>query len=263
MKPFHFGTSKSPLYGVYHAPSGPGAASGVVLCAPFGHEYIRSHRMLRLLASRLAEAGLHVLRFDYSACGDSAGASEDGSFEQWRKDVNAAADELKDMAMVPRVSFVGLRLGATLAMYSAAGRSDVDTVVACDPVLAGGPHLADLAALQARWFETRPPFQVPATWRGPAELIGFPVTERLRQELDAADVRTIARWPARRVVLVASGGTRSDELQSHILGSKGACESRQVSCDCRWDEPSTVHQTLLANELIDAVIGILAAKVAA
>ena len=72
MRPFYFGDSEEALYGVYHSPQGEHRDEGVVLCAPFGQEAMRTHRALRQLATLLTKRGYHVLRFDYRGTGDSA-----------------------------------------------------------------------------------------------------------------------------------------------------------------------------------------------
>src|SRR5437870_2393270 len=45
---------------------------GVLLCAPAGHEQIHTHRTLRHLADRLADAGFDAVRCDFHDSGDSA-----------------------------------------------------------------------------------------------------------------------------------------------------------------------------------------------
>ena len=112
MIPLHFGSASERLFGVYHAPTaGVVRSTGIVVCAPFGHEYIRAHRPLRQLAVELAGSGYHVLRFDYYGCGDSDGNGEDASLERWLHDIETAANELKDTAQLSRLCLVGLRLG--------------------------------------------------------------------------------------------------------------------------------------------------------
>ena len=73
MIPMYFGSSARKLFGIYEAPMTGSAARGVVICPPWGQEYLRAHRALRLLATRLCNAGFHVFRFDYSGTGDSVG----------------------------------------------------------------------------------------------------------------------------------------------------------------------------------------------
>ena len=88
----YFGSSERALLGVYSPPEAALEREAVVLlCHPAPQEYMRSHWALRQLAARLAAAGLHVLRFDYSGTGDSAGDSSAGaSLEAWRADVLTA-----------------------------------------------------------------------------------------------------------------------------------------------------------------------------
>ena len=71
---------------------------------------MRTHKAARQLAMMLAKAGYHLLRFDYSGTGDSAGAGEDVTIAQWLEDIATAADELKETSGVSRIPFVGLRL---------------------------------------------------------------------------------------------------------------------------------------------------------
>jgi len=74
VRPFYFGAPGKELFGCLHAPEPDCCLDcGVVVCQPFGHEYVNSHRALRQLAKRLVDAGFPVLRFDYYGCGDSRG----------------------------------------------------------------------------------------------------------------------------------------------------------------------------------------------
>ncbi len=110
MIPMYFGRSDSPLYGVYHSPVSADRQHGVILCYPFGQEYMRAHRAYRHLASRLAESGLHVLRFDYRGTGDSSGDMTTADAESWIQDIGEAVQELRDTSGVSGISVLGLRL---------------------------------------------------------------------------------------------------------------------------------------------------------
>src|SRR5215467_5624104 len=94
--PFYFGGEGRKLYGCFHGPTQKGAPRcAVLICQPLGHEYVNSHRALRQLAVRLADAGIPVLRFDYFGCGDSSGEAEQGSITRWLEDVSTAVAELR------------------------------------------------------------------------------------------------------------------------------------------------------------------------
>src|SRR5256885_1933212 len=46
MNPFFFGTADHRLFGVYQPSRRPAGRSGVVLCYPWGHEYVPAHQAL-------------------------------------------------------------------------------------------------------------------------------------------------------------------------------------------------------------------------
>lgn len=146
MTPLLFGPASRQLFGLYHPAQG-GADGGLALliCPPFGHEAIRSHRLFRALADRLAQAGAAVLRFDYFGTGDAPGDDTDGEFEGWRRDVCAAHEELRRRTGARRIVWLGARLGATLAVLAARnGRCDPARLLLWDPILSGTTYLQEL-----------------------------------------------------------------------------------------------------------------------
>ncbi len=119
MTALHFGPSDSPLFGAYHpALVREPRAPAVLLMNPFGVEAIRSNRMFRLLAEKLAATGSAVLRFDYYGTGDSAGSCDEFTMAGARMNIQAANQELLDLSGAKRVVWVGLRLGAMLALQA-------------------------------------------------------------------------------------------------------------------------------------------------
>src|SRR5260370_2970625 len=86
---FYFGRQGRNLFGCFHEPLQRSIRRcAVLICQPIGHEYINSHRALRQLAARLAEAGFPVLRFDYYGCCCSSGPSEEGSSSLWMQAIS-------------------------------------------------------------------------------------------------------------------------------------------------------------------------------
>ncbi len=154
MSAFFFHDETKPLFGLYGPPCGErDRDEGVLLCAPTGHEYQRTHWCLRVLAAELLRAGFHVFRFDYSCMGDSWGSFEEATVERWVGDVRAAVQELADNAGVTQISVVGLRLGASLA-YAAAREVSLHQLVLWDPVADGQGYVEQLRRLQTRRKET-------------------------------------------------------------------------------------------------------------
>lgn len=120
MNAFFFGPSARPLFGALHTPDQKSGKTAVLLCPAWGPEYMRSQRGLRLLAERLAAAGLETLRFDYSGTGDSAGHALDARLEHWFDDLALAATELRELSGARRLCLIGLRLGGLLAAHAPA-----------------------------------------------------------------------------------------------------------------------------------------------
>ncbi len=197
MQPAYFGASETRLFGLYHPPSGARERElGVLLCHPAPQEYMRCHWAMRKLAGLLAREGFHVLRFDYFGTGDSGGAGDAGSPRQWRLDVAAALEELRDVSGVRRASLVGFRLGATLAAQSALKLRDL---VLWEPVVSGRAYVAELMEQHVLRFNHclyPPPL--------PSELMGLPFPGALRQEFEALELTAPLACRAERVVVLGS-----------------------------------------------------------
>ncbi|MEM6472658.1 MAG: alpha/beta fold hydrolase [Planctomycetota bacterium] len=160
------------LLGCHHAPRvAEGAVKSIVICPPLGHEYIRSHWALRLLANQFARKGMHVLRFDYRGLGDSFGTPHDVcSMSEWTDDVGAAISQLKRLSGGDAVMLLGLRTGATLALQSAKERDDVHAVVAWEPVTDGARYMNQLRSLHQKMIDL---------WASPVETVNDECFEEL------------------------------------------------------------------------------------
>jgi alpha/beta superfamily hydrolase len=96
-----------------------GATGGVVLCAPFAEERIRTLRVYVSLARALARRGIAVICFDYYGDGDSEGDFEDAGFDDRLKDITAIFHDFQQRHALSRVGLLGLRWGGTLAALAA------------------------------------------------------------------------------------------------------------------------------------------------
>ena len=254
MHPFHFGSARQRLFGLYHPPASPRASvEAVVICQPFGHEYIRAHRSIRNLAIRLSQAGCHVLRFDYFGCGDSAGDVRDATFAQWQADVATAVEELKEMSGAARVSLAGVRFGATVALLSTVGRRDIDTLALWDPVEGGTRYIQGILDLQRRWMVSRPRLTVPAGHKQEDELLGFPLRPGLRRELEGIDLSRPAAYAARRAAIFNSSGMSSEAVAERLRAVPLPVTCETVADDCAWDHPGSVHNAVLAAATVESI----------
>lgn len=184
-QPFYFGRSPRRLFGVYAPPSARPTNRGVVLCYPWGQEYLRAHRSFRVLADSMAGKGFHVLRFDYFGTGDSAGEGRDVEFAGLQADTAVAVAELKGISGIRRVGLLGLRLGAPVAAAVASRDPQVRKVALWDPVVDGTEYLNELDRLAGVTRDEGGSTAHPAVAGrdGGAEVDGFPLTASLRGNL--------------------------------------------------------------------------------
>lgn len=237
LEPFFFGESNTKLFGCYHPPrEGPDKRGGILLCQPIGHEYIQSHRSFYQLAVQLARIGFHVLRFDYFGCGDSAGDFEKGSLGQWARDIQTAAKALVDRSHQSRISIIGLRLGATLAILASMQSDEFDALALWEPILDGKRYLEELTAAQeffARWHKGDKKRES----NTPGEILGFPLTPELRQDLEAINPDKLRLLSRRRTLTICnnSDGSCSEELNQFLRDHPHA-ESKTIDDHKAWHE---------------------------
>lgn len=182
--PFWFGPQASRLLGWYHAPHGAVVKGAVLLCSPFGHEYLVSYRSYRKLAETLADAGLACLFFDYDGTGDSA-ASELPRVEAWRNSIIFAARELRTLSGVSSVVLFGTRLGALLAA-SVASEVSASAIVMLAPVVAGRAFVRE----QLSFARMSPLATVEESRQklSDEEVVGYPLSKATQQDLATLDL---------------------------------------------------------------------------
>jgi uncharacterized protein len=258
MRPFFFGSSKKPLFGVHHPllarPTTKGARGAVLICNPFGREYLRAHRGLRELADKLSQEGLQTLRFDYYGSGDSAGEAEDGDVEHWLDDITVAAVELRDSAATSDISAVGLRLGASLAVLATERGASFSRLVLWDPVVVGRKYLDELLAQKSAWEAVhgspaeRPPVD-------DHEVLGFPLSPSLQAAIAAIDLRHLERAPAERALVMSSGATDDDiEETMEALRALGVdVTHQQIPWTKFWLRQEGIDDAVVPTETVRAI----------
>lgn len=129
-------------FAAYHWAPGP----AVLICPPFGFEALATARAWRDLAEQLARHDIAALRLDLPGTGDSAGSPTDANqVAGWRDAVDAAIAWL-GLRHGGRVSLLGQRLGALLALDAAARGAVVERLVLLDPPPSGTAFARGLRA---------------------------------------------------------------------------------------------------------------------
>ena len=190
--PFWFGPEASRMLGWYHAPHGDPINCAVLLCPPFGHEYLVSYRSFRKLAETLAAVGIACLFFDYDGTGDSA-ESDLPRVQAWRESIVLAANELRRISEVSSITLFGVRLGALLAA-SVANEVSASALVMLAPVLAGRAFVREQLG-----FARMSPLAVSEESRARLtgeEVVGYHFAQATQQDLGSLDmIKTDCRCP--------------------------------------------------------------------
>ncbi len=243
---FYFGQDDR-LFGSYVPESGTAAPrAAVVLCYPFGQEYMRAHKAFRQVAVLLSRRGLPVLRFDYSGTGDSAGDGTAATLEEWTADVGAAIEEVRRRSGATQVRLGGLRLGATLAALAARDRAEVERLVLWDPVVSGAGFLADVEPSVGHRDGT--------TWW----VHGFPLPESMRNALRSVDLRDVPLPARTRVVqMLSRPGVNFEALAERLADRVGDVESRIVPSPSDWNYTDEVGGILMPRDMVRGVVDAL------
>lgn len=258
MIPQFFGNTDAPLYGVYLPPKATPRDAGVVLCYPFGQEYMRAHRAYRQLALLLAKKGYHVLRFDYRGTGDSSGDIENGlTAQDWVNDVAHAIHELREIAGVNSIAVIGLRLGALIAGVACAARDDIDRLIVWDPILDGAEYEHELLNEIAN--------EKPSEWGGPSSgnlhdrdgsihFNGFRITQTFRDSMRQLSLLDMRPTTVNKILQVVSHeNSRFAELKN-AWQSHAGFRYQLAPAPHDWNYVDNFGGILLPQPVIQAIV---------
>ena len=237
------GPADRPLAARLWAPAGTACETGVLLVPAAGYEYWTSHQTLRAVAEDLAARGHMALRVDHDGTGDSSGEQTDPDrWSRWCDSVGHGVGALRGLG-ARRIVLVGLRLGATIALLTAA-EHDVDAVAAVAPITSGRRYAKELTLLSG---EHTPPADLDP---GAVYQAGSVFTGELMAALGSVDLTHLERRPAPRVLIVPGSQASAGRLAEHLraLGTEVAQEQADdlEQAFGRPAEEATVADSLVA-----------------
>jgi uncharacterized protein len=258
MNLFYFGSRKRRLLGVFH-PAQRARLGGraVLLCYPWGNEYIYAHRSMTRLSNLLSQAGHHVLRFDYFGTGDSAGEAYEADLAGWRGDIETALEELRELSGATRATIVGLRLGAALgAIVADANRRAVEAVALWDPIVDGAEYVHAICQLDETTRisgvgRSRPR---PAELGGGREVLGMPLTDRVAAELEALSVSEVIERLPQPLLVVATRSPRSYSGLEAALARRGEARLELMDDHAAWHEDWPHNAGAVSVKVLDRIV---------
>lgn len=187
----------------------------LVACPPLAEERKGSVRPLSELARILAGRGWRVLLFDYAGTGDSPGDFSTTTWESLCADTTAAIEFAGNLPEAREVSLLGLRLGARVALESAAGfissstaTLKIATLIFWEPVLDGKAWLRETRR-RSRFRQGDANRDAPEN-----DLDGYLYADSLIETLTGMDTEVVAEnffpkttaFPALHLLTLTAGG---------------------------------------------------------
>lgn len=265
MNPIRFGAASRQLFGLYQEPLAHAArGESILLCNPFGQEAIRSHRLFKVLADRLCRDGFHVLRFDYFGTGDSAGNDDEVSITGFIADLLLADDELWRRSGCTRRSWIGLRLGATVAvMASAKAGVAPQRIVLWEPVIDGANYLVELehahdVALEDAYGSrctTDAKLKSQFARESGNEVLGFPLTQKLRQELNSLSLDAFANTKTSIVDIFANESMpgSAGDLSQRLTARGIDVRNKSIAEPIIWTADEMMNAATVPGEVLQRI----------
>jgi pimeloyl-ACP methyl ester carboxylesterase len=204
---FYFGPPDAALFGTIRVPARAWNGTRVLLCSALGYEGLFAYLTLADLAAYLCETtGAVVMTFDYPGLGDSAGDDEEAALiPRALASIDFALDHLKQVGEADGpVLVVGLRAGALLAARAASKRTDVTGVALWAVTASGRAFLREQRAFSQMTYTNpaSPTGAAPPWGECGFEANGYVFTEATVQALEALELKTLAKPPARSVLVL-------------------------------------------------------------
>jgi len=255
-RPLFFHAEPQRLFGVSYQPNAKTCVGpAVLICSPFGNEYVRSYNAIRKLCERLDLNGFPVLKFDYCGLGDSYGDGTGADVDEWRANIRAAASELCRQSGQTQITVVGLRLGAALAAGITLDGVALKNLVLWDPVVDGADYLAELERAHRLCLTDTYRFRRPQRHRlTHTERLGFRFPVRMQQSI--AELNLLNKpYPYDNCFLVTSAERAEYELLARTLSrnTRGRFSRELVKESTGWGDYGQAETTLRINRTITTI----------
>lgn len=219
----------------------------VVLCYPFGQEYMRAHRCYRQLANLLARSGLTTLRFDYPSAGDSYGDSPLENVSDLIVDIDRVVQFVQERTQIREVYVVGLRFGALIAAKVAEHMAAVTSLFLWDAYACGSDFVADCKNQLSENKDSSQALGSNDTWL----VHGFPLAPAFRAAIEAVDIRECRFDGAMKIFHTLSHENSSSLALQQCFGQRMA--QQVVPSNGDWNYIDMQGSILMPTVLINAL----------
>lgn len=226
----------------------------IILCSPLTNEQGLCYRAIRQLALRLCKQGFDVIRFDYFACGNSCGSSEQLSVNKCVQNILDIRKFVIQYTKNQSFSYIGLRFGALLAALASV-ENQPSNLILWDPIIDGSSYLSYLEKMNNAFLaqNNRPSNQIHT------EYLGYPYSDSLISEIGEKQLGAVNIPISTRVAILSSPGNSDQEQyiqESRLGGLNIDCASAQ-----EWpyypDDISSLDESYVAGQSINEICNIM------
>ena len=144
MEIFHVENNGRKILSIFHpANHNKVKKTGVIICSPLGHEYLRFYKAISVLAKELSSAGFATFRFDYYGAGDSHGDETELDLSSSKTDLRLMIKEMKEGCGVDTVCLIGVRYGSLVSLASL-DLVLLNALILWNPIFSGKEYLSDI-----------------------------------------------------------------------------------------------------------------------
>jgi len=228
----------------------------VVICNAYGHESTRSFRNLQQLAIQIAQAGFDVIRFDYSATGNSSGEDHSGSLDRWKDDIAATVDYMRharaSISSEPEsVSVLGLRLGASLVAQTPL--KGVANAILWDPIVCGKTYLGLLHEKHRYEAQSLTRYLIHRRVQ-PNQFLGYDCTVEMQEAISVLNLAEKIEIDANKHWIITSGNYSEVKNLKPLLK---VWKHIAVSDEVLWDTQEVAQRAFSSPQFSQAVLSIL------
>jgi exosortase A-associated hydrolase 2 len=190
---FFTGSAGRKLMGFLHYASSPSNSIGIIYCHPFAEEKNMSHSLVVKSCRKFAKSGFHVMRFDFSGCGDSEGDLKDSTVSDWQYDLNQAIKIFKAEVGIEKYYLWGLRMGAGIAIMHAKNDEQTAGLILWQPPLNFSIHIKQFLrrAFSTEITKKTPKSIVRTSYESVSDelkyIIGYPISKKLISSFRSID----------------------------------------------------------------------------
>ena len=260
IEPVYFTSVNERLFGVHYCPQKhqQSKSHAVLICAPLGHEYSRSHRNLQQFALQLGKLGFDVFRFDYVGSGNSSGAQGEALESDYINNIKDAADFIRQKSQSQKLSVVAMRMGTPLAV--SADISNLEHLILWDPIIKGANYISLLESFHIAALTKLERFRVKRKPSALPQLYGYKMTQAQRDSLNQVEmpyIKAIENGQQNQnaqVMITSANYQRNEPGRPDLLDN---CQSFSTSDEIQWHDRLYADSAFSSPEAFKVMLNVL------